>query len=154
MRLDLEINNEAKSPVRKFFLNCVALDTFLNCGYDFLQEKNINISIGLVGPEKIKGLNRIYRKKDSVTDVLSFSEYKSRYALEKIGAKNIFLGELIICYDDIERYCRKKKMDVKKELAEAVSHGILHLLGFRHGKKMFGIQKRRGKKTHKLIKND
>ena len=104
-------------------------------------------------PEKIKKLNRIYRKKNSVTNVLSFPEYKSRDTLKKSEDRSIFLGELIICYDDVEKYCQKRKINVKEELAKVVSHGILHLLGFRHGKKMFGIQKGRDKK-HKLIKND
>jgi ssRNA-specific RNase YbeY (16S rRNA maturation enzyme) len=29
---------------------------------------------------------------------------------------------------------------LEKELANVISHGILHLLGFEHGEKMFAVQ--------------
>jgi len=37
-----------------------------------LKKMDKSISINFVGEDKIKSLNRIYRKKDKVTDVLSF----------------------------------------------------------------------------------
>jgi probable rRNA maturation factor len=53
----------------------------------------------------------------------------------------LFLGELILCYDDIRQYADKEGVKVKKELAKVISHGILHLLGFEHGERMFSLQK-------------
>ena len=51
------------------------------------------------------------------------------------------MGELIICFDDIEKYCREKNIPFEREFYKVFSHGILHLLGYAHGDEMFKIQK-------------
>lgn len=118
-------------------------------GFEFADDKagparEIFVSLALVAPAEIHRLNKEYRKYDSVTDVLSFAEYKSAKALKKAVDNppdgGVFLGELILCYTDIREYARKNKIGLKKELANVVSHGVLHLLGMKHGKKMFSIQ--------------
>jgi rRNA maturation RNase YbeY len=48
---------------------------------------------------------------------------------------------LIICFVDIEKYCQEKEISFEKEFYKVFSHGILHLLGYKHGKEMFQIQK-------------
>ena len=75
-----------------------------------------------------------------LTDVLSFAEYKSLAALKKANEKEIFLGELILCYNDIKEYAEMNRRNVKRELATVVSHGLLHLLSFSHGSRMFRLQ--------------
>ncbi len=79
-----------------------------------------------------------------MTDILSFASYKNikeiKKAEENPPAGGVFLGELILCYDDIKDYAKKNGLNFKEELARTVSHGILHLLGFHHGKKMFSLQ--------------
>lgn len=110
----------------------------------FFKSKKISISVALVDEKEIKKLNEIYRHKNEVTDVLSFAEYKNekelKCAVDNPPAGGLFLGELILCYDYIKEYAEKRKTKLDQELANAVSHGILHLLGFKHGKKMFLIQ--------------
>lgn len=109
-------------------------------GLDFLARKKITLSIAIVSPREIKRLNKIYRKNDMATDVLSFAEYKNAGRLKKEKKDAIFLGELVICPDDIKDYIKREKLDVRKETAKVISHGVLHLLGFKHGKKMLAIQ--------------
>jgi len=140
MRLNVEINNLSGTRIRKDFFTKTIKETLEASGCDFLQKKNISVSVAIVPAEEIKELNKTYRKKNAVTDVLSFSEHKNRVALEKIKDKEIFLGELILCYNDIAEYARKNKLKVSQELAKVASHGALHLLGFSHGKEMFSIQ--------------
>lgn len=140
MKLNVSINNQTKSPVKDSFFVPIVKETLSQSGYGFLAEKNISLSIALVDEKEIRRLNQIYRKIDKVTDVLSFAEYKNTAALKKAVEKDIFLGELIICYDDIKEYAKAQKLDLQKELVNVVSHGTLHLLGFDHGKEMFGIQ--------------
>jgi len=81
--------------------------------------KGGEISIAIVGPSEIRKLNRKYRKKDKPTDVLSFG---------KVGEE---MPEIIICPDEVE----KNGGNFKKEMAEVVIHGVLHLLGYDHEKK-------------------
>ena len=74
------------------------------------ENEILDISIVLVGERKIRELNKKYRKKDKATDVLSF------------GAG---LNEIVIC-----------PAMVKNSLNKVLVHGILHLLGYEHSKKM------------------
>ena len=148
MTIVLEINNTSNSPVESGFFEAVAEKTLAEVKYDFLNPpaggKKINISLALVSPDEIKKLNKEYRQQDSVTDVLSFPEHASIEELKEAALKNqaeeLFLGELILCYNDINEYAEKEGLNLKNELAKVFSHGILHLLGFSHGNDMFALQ--------------
>jgi len=142
MKISVEINNQSQSPVRGDFFANVMKKTLMSKEFDFLRKKEIGVSVALVGKKEIKAINRQFRKKNEVTDVLSFAEYKNLGEIMKAKDKRVFLGEIILCYNDIARYAKKLKKNIKQELAQVVSHGILHLLGFAHGKKMFEIQEK------------
>lgn len=146
MKLNLEINNVAQSPVADAFFVGVAEKTLAAAKYEFLADKEISLSLALVSKEEIRKLNGAYRKYDSVTDVLSFAEYENLAELQAAGKNppegGLFLGELIICYDDIKEYCQENGIALEKELANVTAHGILHLLGFDHGDEMFGLQEK------------
>ncbi len=148
MKINIEVNNKSKSPIKKSIIQKTVFFTLENCGVNFLSTKNISISFAFVSPEEIKELNRIYRKKNKATDVLSFAEFKSQKDLKKSKDEDLFLGEIILCYNDIEKYVfhNKKEISLERELAEVISHGVLHLLGLRHGRKMFEIQEWTAKK--------
>jgi len=81
------------------------------------------ISLALVSDIEIRRLNRVYRHKDKVTDVLSFS-----------FADRDFLGEVLICLPQARRQAKLHKHSLKKELKFLTVHGILHLLGYDHEK--------------------
>jgi len=153
MEINIEINNIAESPIANGFFEAVTKETFSELKYNFLKDKEVGISIALVIPEEIRKLNNEYRKYDSVTDILSFPEYENIEQIEKAATGKLngelFLGELILCYDDIEEYTQKEELDLENEFAKVVSHGILHLLGFGHGEKMFAIEQT---VVNKLIK--
>lgn len=144
MKINLEINNMTDSPVEAGFFEAVVKRTFVEINYIFLENTEVEISVALVAEDEMQKLNKEYRKNDSVTDILSFPEFRSKEELEnRIEKKNdaeVFLGELILCYNDIKEYAEKKGLKLENELANTVSHGILHLLGFEHGDEMFKIQ--------------
>ncbi|KKR21185.1 MAG: putative rRNA maturation factor [Candidatus Moranbacteria bacterium GW2011_GWA2_39_41] len=140
MKIQIEVNNTTESPLADDFFAVVAQKTIEMVGYEFLREKIISISVALVSEAEMQKLNRENRQKDSVTDILSFCEYENISEIEKATEAELFLGELILCYDDIEKYAVEQNLDVQKELVNVASHGILHLLGFAHGDQMFGIQ--------------
>lgn len=138
MKINLEINNKSKSPIEDSFFVSVAEKTLK----DLKFEKDISISLALVSPEEMRELNSQYRSHDEVTDVLSFPEYKNISKISEAVDKIPFLGEIILCYDDIRGYSEKEKIKLEKELAKVFSHGILHLLGYSHGTEMFNIQEK------------
>jgi probable rRNA maturation factor len=139
MKLNLEINNLEKKPLKKTFVEKVITETLNEAGLKFLKKRNISVSLAIVGKSEMKKINKKYRSKNQVTDILSFSEFKNSKEMEN-HAGELFLGELILCYDDIKAYSQKNKIQLKTELVNVISHGVLHLLNFRHGRKMFEIQ--------------
>jgi probable rRNA maturation factor len=140
MKIILDLNNPKKNILNISFFKAVVKNTLAKADFDFFKNKTIVISFAVVGENEIRKLNRAYLKKNEPTDVLSFPEFKNCKQMKKYKDNKVFLGEVILCYNNIEKYCQKNKINLKKETAEVVSHGVLHLLGFRHGKKMFELQ--------------
>lgn len=140
MKLNLEINNQSKSPITQAFFATAWKMAFADKALVFPSSKNFNLSLALVSRAEIKRINRIWRKKNEVTDVLSFAEFKSLKTIRASREKEVFLGEIILCYDDIKVYAKKNGLKIKAELAKVFLHGILHLLGWKHGSKMFALQ--------------
>ena len=142
MKINIEVNNKTQSPVEDDFFVEVAKKTIEATGHDFLQDKEISISVALVSEEEMQELNKKYRQKDSVTDILSFFEYENIAEIKAVQEKEVFLGELILCYDDIRKYAETEGLELQKELTNVFSHGVLHLLGYGHGEEMFNIQEK------------
>ena len=74
-----------------------------------------HLSIELVGPERIRALNRAHRGRDAATDVLSFPVDG---AGEVAGPRE--LGDVVICPEQAA------------DIREVVVHGVLHLCGYDH----------------------
>jgi len=130
MKLRLEINNQEKNSLPKKYFEDVILKTIKNSRVKF--SGGMDMSLAVVSEKEIKRINRIYRKKDKVTDILSFSDYSK-------NSKDIFC-ELIICLPYVEKSAKEDGITLKKEMAYVISHGVLHCVGFNHSKKMFEIQ--------------
>ena len=94
------------------------------------------LSIAFLGPGRMRKLNKIYRKKNRVTDVLSFCEKKVTFLKFKIGnlEKVQGLGEIVICPREVKNNAKKLDISFEKELKKVVIHGVLHLLGYDHEK--------------------
>ena len=82
------------------------------------------ISVSYVSDAEIRRLNRMYRGKDAVTDVLSFS-----YLDQPVG-KGDQIGDVVISIEQAKR--QAEAGDIELELADLVIHGILHVLGYDH----------------------
>lgn len=90
------------------------------------------ISLIIVGSQKIKELNRQYRQQDKATDVLSFgADYLKGWQGKK---EERFLGEVMICLPKAKQQASNFKTSLKKELTRLLVHGLLHLAGFDHEK--------------------
>lgn len=85
---------------------------------------NKSLNILLTGNSYISYLHRYYLGNSSPTDVISFHSY---------GLRN-FLGELVISVEYAKIESKKRGIKLVEELARYVTHGILHLLGYRDDK--------------------
>lgn len=142
MNIKLEINNQTNYNVSEKALNILIGNVILGSKYDFLEGKNVEISLAFISEDEIKRLNNDYRGINKVTDVLSFSNYENVDEIKEEALGDVYLGEILVCCEDVEKYAKIISSSFEKELAYVVSHGMLHLLGFSHGEEMFLLQKK------------
>ena len=108
----IEINNKTRSKIN--------INLIKNVTEKFLDYYKINkdVSIAFVGDIVIRKLNKNYRGKDKITDILSFDGEAED------------LGEIVIDYAQIKRQSQKYSKSVQDELIFILVHGLLHLIGY------------------------
>ena len=96
--------------------------------YKFLN-KNVSFTILLSNNRNIQKLNKIFRKKNKPTDILSFPlDQKTKIS------KNTYLGDIIISYNYLDKPRSQDLNLFKEKVIKIFIHGFLHLLGFDHKK--------------------
>jgi probable rRNA maturation factor len=96
-------------------------------------------------------LNRKYHNKNCPTDILSFSETSNNLFPKGLGSiKNINLGEIVICPQEVKENSQKINALFKEELCRVLIHGLLHLLGYSHEKSEKQAKKMREKEDEYL----
>ena len=96
-------------------------------------------NIALVSDLLVKDLNRIYRGKDRVTDVLSFPTHRED-SIRKLLTKKVLrrrvkpveLGDVVIASGQARRQARQVGHSMGTELRVLALHGLLHLIGYDH----------------------
>ena len=87
------------------------------------------VSVRLVDTEEMQSLNRDYRQKDQVTNVLSFP------AGDTTGMPadaNRPLGDIVVCAAVVSDEAARQGKAVADHWAHMLVHGALHLLGYDH----------------------
>tara|TARA_B100000767_G_C19629815_1_gene477783 strand:- start:27 stop:488 length:462 start_codon:yes stop_codon:yes gene_type:complete len=99
--------------------------------YDYFKRKKLEFSVLLSANKEIKKLNKKFRKKNKITDVLSFPFYEKNILNKLLRKKNsIYLGDIII---NLNKVLSRSKLDFSEEKFNKLwIHGFLHLLGFKH----------------------
>jgi len=94
----------------------------------------VEISVMLVGEQRMRSLNGAWRGKHTVTDVLSFGflehEGGVRVVVPPDGVQR--MGEIIICLSHAKKQARTTGISFKKRVAILASHGAVHLYGIDH----------------------
>lgn len=80
------------------------------------------VNAAFISEERMQTLNREYRDKDKVTDVLAFSYLEA-------GDDDGVLGDVVISY---EQAVRQQQEGLERELVTLLVHGTLHVLGYDH----------------------
>lgn len=95
---------------------------------------NTDVSVAFIGPGRMRKLNKTYRKKNRVTDVLSFANVTVQFGKFKIGPseKTEGLGEIIVCLREVAKNAKKDNKTQEQELMWVIVHGVLHLLEYDH----------------------
>lgn len=111
----VEIRNTTKTRIPSAFLKTLAKKVFLK-----ERAKNQDVSVVFLNVKEAQALNKMYRGKTYVPNVLSFS-------VEELG-----LGEIVLCPKVISQDAKKYGITFKQELSRIFIHGLLHLLGYSH----------------------
>lgn len=87
------------------------------------------VSIVLADDEMVRQLNRGYRDRDEVTNVLSFPALGDAPLAD--GAP-LMLGDVAVAFETTRTEATAEDKPLAHHLAHLVVHGMLHLLGYRH----------------------
>lgn len=116
----IEINQQVATDFSDEFYRHIVLDTLKK-----LEIDDVEVSIGIIGDEEIKKINKTYRNKDEVTDVLSFEDGGS-------DKDKRYLGEILIAYKFVKERAKINGGDLAEDLGLMLRHGLMHLLGYNH----------------------
>jgi len=80
-----------------------------------------DVSVAIVSDRRMRALNRQFRGKDKVTDVLSFPS-------DERG----FMGDIVVASGAAKQQATAAGHSVQTEIRVLALHGLLHLLGYDH----------------------
>ncbi len=86
------------------------------------------LNIVFIDANSIQNLNKTYRQKDSVTDVLSFHYFDDFSGLKK----NDIAGEIVLCEEVLKKQAIEYGLGEEKEFYKLLIHSILHIIGYDH----------------------
>lgn len=95
------------------------------------------LTVAFIDDDRMRELNRRYRRTDRTTDVLSFGQPLGRTKGEKAVRKlardadgDLDVGDVVISGVQARRQARRRGHPLAREVAFLAAHGALHLLGF------------------------
>ncbi|HVP06848.1 MAG TPA: rRNA maturation RNase YbeY [Candidatus Acidoferrum sp.] len=86
-----------------------------------------DVNLVFTTDQKIRVLNRKYRRKDKPTDVLSFT-------LDETAREGETYGEIYISAPTARRQAEQNGLNIVDEYLRLFCHGLLHLFGYDHKK--------------------
>ena len=137
---NFEIINETNEHINEL----EEIKKVVNFALDYQKIDNAIFNIIIVDEEKIQYLNKNYRNKDSITDVISFA-LEDDNTFIKTDVR--ILGDIYICLKRAKDQSLEYGHSFLRELSFLTIHGLLHLLGYDHMEKeeekiMFDLQER------------
>lgn len=113
-------------------------------------EKDTEVSVTFVSNNEIKNLNKTYRNKDLVTDVLSFplNENDNYEINAETGA--VVLGDIVISLETAFKQAENFGHSLEREIGFLTVHSMLHLLGYDHETSPLDERKMREKEEEVL----
>lgn len=85
--------------------------------------RGAHLAILLTDDATLEALNAKFRRKKRPTNVLSFPSPGGRY-----------LGDVALAYGVVAREAREQKKRFAAHAAHLAAHGVLHLIGYDHGR--------------------
>ena len=133
-----EIINETNEEIKELS----EIEKLLEFALKYQKVDNAIFNIIIVDEKTIQDINREYRGKDSITDVISFALEDDESFIETDFR---ILGDIYICLNRAKSQAIEYGHSFLRELSFLTIHGLLHLLGYDHmtlddEKVMFNLQ--------------
>lgn len=98
-----------------------------------LKSADFCLDVNFVDIQRMRELNKNFRKKDYATDVLSFGQFEDIINRRPKGLLSpIMLGDLVLCKEVIEKEALEENKNYEEQLLMLIEHGTLHLIGIHH----------------------
>ncbi len=104
------------------------IESYLEKILKMLNLESSELSLLFVDDSEIQELNKTYRKKDKVTDVLSFPQNEGIFS----SSDYKILGDIVISLPQAERQCEISDRSFFEEVVFLSIHSVLHLIGYDH----------------------
>ncbi len=97
------------------------------------EAEGATFSVAFVSDSRMIELNRMFRSKDSTTDVLSFPHEAESFEVDGLESDGTeFLGDIVISAEQAERQAAANDLEIEAEIKQLILHGLLHLCGYDH----------------------
>lgn len=146
MAVDIQFYNQTSESVDTYeaMIETVVNETIKQ---ENLTNEMLECSFIFVDNEQIREINKNYRQKDAVTDVITFAiedEMPGEIKIQGIPMPRM-LGDVFISLPRTREQAERYGHSFERELSFLAVHGCLHLLGYDHlepeeEKVMFGKQ--------------
>lgn len=139
----IKVDDDIMSLIEKAVDTCVSVE---DLPYD------CEVSVTLVDDEKIRVLNREYRKVDAPTDVLSFAMLEGEDVVDANEDGEVILGDIVISLERARGQAEEYGHSIERETAYLAIHGALHLLEYDHmNEKDKGIMRKREEEVLEIL---
>ena len=91
-----------------------------------IEANQVFVNVSFVDDDTMIEYNKKFHGKDGTTNVLSFENK------DKFVGNNLYLGEIVLCYNKIMEEAQQFHKSFKERLWHLFTHGVLHTLGYDH----------------------
>ena len=118
---------QVRNLQRRYKVNRGTLLAFMERVARELGVNDAASTLVLVGDERMRALNRLFRGYDRATDVLSFPAEKTEFP-----GSEPYLGDVVISVETARKQALRRGSHLQRELRVLALHGFLHLVGYDH----------------------
>ena len=86
------------------------------------------ITIRLTDDKEMRALNKKWRKKNSLTNVLAFPNNTKLDSHEQ----SKYIGDIILCYNVVKQEAKQRNISFSDHMIHLIVHGVFHLCGYNH----------------------
>jgi len=100
----------------------------INNALGLCEKVDSEITIRLTDDKEMKSLNKKWRKKNSLTNVLAFPNNSKLNIYEQSN----HIGDIILCYNIVQQESLQRNISFSHHMVHLIVHGVFHLCGYDH----------------------